>query len=404
MHALLSDGLAWLKRQRALDAQVLPHALRYNLVRFRLLSGVAVMTNCVYMFSFWVLDQSNSLPRSHEWANWVGWCHFIMALVSAGFGLAMHHMYRKGKNDGTAALVLVLLYMACAMVFGIGLTVADQLVMNSTTNFAVLSLLITVTAILPPLVSVPFFVLSFLACYHALSLTAINPEVLLFARSQAAAPMFISIIASVFFWLQYCKEVMLRTALTNTNKELAQRQQELEDLASYDSLTGLYLRRRFNPLAALELARASRAQASTTLLIIDLDFFKRVNDEHGHPAGDAVLRQVAQLILGTVRSTDLVGRLGGEEFIVLLCATSVERALNVAEKLRIQIAATPMQLSGGTQLSITASFGVCHVGPGQTGTLDDLYACADRALYQAKHLGRNRVELGHLPAGRPRAV
>ena len=123
---------------------------------------------------------------------------------------------------------------------------------------------------------------------------------------------------------------------------------------------------------------------------MDLDHFKKVNDTWGHPAGDAVLRHVATLTHRTVRSTDLVGRLGGEEYIILLPGTSLEAARKLAEKLRIQIEASQVAWES-TSIRVTVSMGLAGTTADEKRDFDTLYTEAVKALYLAKQRGRNRV-------------
>jgi two-component system, cell cycle response regulator len=162
-------------------------------------------------------------------------------------------------------------------------------------------------------------------------------------------------------------------------------------LALTDELTGLYNRRyifaHFNEM----LARGPASGSDIALMMFDIDHFKLVNDHHGHPAGDEVLRELANRAVRQVRSVDLVGRLGGEEFVVVMPETSLAGALIVAERLRAAIAAEPFTIQGGSEkLPVTISIGVAVSDEGG-GTLDTLLKRADDALYTAKNAGRNRV-------------
>ena len=146
-----------------------------------------------------------------------------------------------------------------------------------------------------------------------------------------------------------------------------------------------------------ELARLQRAPAQgATVMMLDLDHFKHVNDTYGHAAGDAVLRHVAQLMRDNVRKIDLCGRLGGEEFAILLPYTHLNTAQNFAERLRAVVGSSPTRVEGHT-ISITISIGLSALEP--TDELPDrALARADEALYRAKATGRNRVVL-YTPAG-----
>ncbi|MCE9579661.1 MAG: GGDEF domain-containing protein [Deltaproteobacteria bacterium] len=169
------------------------------------------------------------------------------------------------------------------------------------------------------------------------------------------------------------------------------REARYERLASIDALTGLTNRRRFVELAERELARARRYDAEVALVLIDLDHFKLVNDQHGHVAGDAVLANTAAVLARELRDLDVIARHGGEEFAILLPQTSAAGAIEVAERARRRLADTVVVVAGA-DIRITASMGVAAIrGPGAT-SLDELLRRADAALYRAKEHGRDRVE------------
>src|SRR5262249_5609226 len=127
------------------------------------------------------------------------------------------------------------------------------------------------------------------------------------------------------------------------------------------------------------------------LALIDLDHFKQINDTHGHGVGDAVIRSAVRACLASLRAIDRMGRIGGEEFAVLLPETNREGAAIVAERLRAAVAALAVEIEGATPIATTASVGVAALGEGDATRIDALIARADRALYAAKRGGRNRV-------------
>jgi two-component system cell cycle response regulator len=162
-------------------------------------------------------------------------------------------------------------------------------------------------------------------------------------------------------------------------------------LALTDELTGLYNRRYVFAHLNEHLGRLAEGAATTALMLFDVDHFKKVNDRYGHPAGDGVLREMAERAVRQVRSVDLVGRLGGEEFVVVMPETSLSDALLVAERLRVAIADEPFTLrEHGEKLSVTVSVGVAMTGAG-VESMDSLLKRADDALYAAKNAGRNCI-------------
>ena len=181
-----------------------------------------------------------------------------------------------------------------------------------------------------------------------------------------------------------------RRTLEYENALLGDSLRDASQAANHDSLTGLFNRRYLTafaqPLAALVLEE----REPVTVLIVDIDHFKRVNDTHGHPAGDEVLRAVAQMLGARLRDLDCLARYGGEEFVVVLRRCDVNRGRRIAEALRHNIASAEIDIVDGT-VSITVSIGIAQWGPGEQ--LDEVVQRADRTLYRAKQAGRDRVEV-----------
>lgn len=179
--------------------------------------------------------------------------------------------------------------------------------------------------------------------------------------------------------------------LAESNLMLRQANTRLEALARTDELTGLCNRRHFMTQLGFEVTRGRRTVHQFTLIMLDLDNFKHFNDTNGHPMGDALLRSFSQLLVQTLRQTDLVGRYGGEEFIIMLLDTSPEEGVRTAEKLRASIESA--SFSGGDKQPggrVTASLGAAFF-PADAQTEHELIDCADRALYLSKEQGRNSV-------------
>ncbi len=176
--------------------------------------------------------------------------------------------------------------------------------------------------------------------------------------------------------------------LSTDISELVELREQLRLQAISDGLTGLFNRRHFGELCEKELARAGRHGLSTALLVLDIDHFKRVNDVHGHPTGDAVLRAIAALLRDSLRREDSAARIGGEEFALLLPRTAAPDALTLAERLRRRVRDADGLLPGGGGISCSIGVAVCAGGQERIASW---YARADAALYRAKEEGRDRV-------------
>ncbi|MEA5096935.1 MAG: GGDEF domain-containing protein [Burkholderiaceae bacterium] len=171
---------------------------------------------------------------------------------------------------------------------------------------------------------------------------------------------------------------------------LEEQQQQLEKLALTDSLSGLSNRRHFIEAAAREIDRARRYNRPLALIMLDIDNFKSVNDCYGHQCGDDVIRSMSRILRAGLRDQDIVSRIGGEEFAILLPETSGEMAADVAERLRELHAAARVACASGVTVGCTASFGVTELNP-LDASIYDLLPRADKAMYAAKNAGRNCV-------------
>ncbi len=174
-------------------------------------------------------------------------------------------------------------------------------------------------------------------------------------------------------------------------EQLVTAREELRARATHDSLTGLWNRGAILETLKSEVARSVREGTHLSIVLADLDYFKRINDTHGHPAGDAVLREVGRRMQASVRVYDSVGRYGGEEFLIVSPGCTLSNAVEQAERLRRSVAAEEISLPGGLSLAVTMSLGVA-ARTAETAQEGDLLRAADEALYSAKKSGRNRVE------------
>lgn len=177
-----------------------------------------------------------------------------------------------------------------------------------------------------------------------------------------------------------------------THSEIYEMIDSMNNLALKDTLTGMYNRRYITEKLPVEILSASLSEQSLSIIMADIDFFKKVNDTYGHLIGDCTLKSFADILTGCIkRESDWVSRYGGEEFIICLPGAKVEKAIEMAEQIRKTVEENVI-LCGEHTIKITASFGVCCIKPTSGTDYMNLIECADKKLYVAKNNGRNRVE------------
>lgn len=174
--------------------------------------------------------------------------------------------------------------------------------------------------------------------------------------------------------------------------ELRLKTETMARLSTTDSVTGLRTRRYVTEVLAIEFLRVRRYQTPLSVVMADLDHFKKVNDVYGHLAGDAVLQGVSRLLLQQLRATDVAGRFGGEEVLIVLPHNDIDGARVLAERWRMSVDHTLFPVGDDREVRVQISVGVAGCTPEMRGS-DELIAAADRALYRAKDAGRNRVEV-----------
>ena len=210
--------------------------------------------------------------------------------------------------------------------------------------------------------------------------------------------------------LRYKEEALLKltgelqeevTLRNEAMKALAESEANFRYMAEHDVLTGCLNRRVFFSRAVLCIQEARQRTMPCCIALVDIDFFKKVNDVHGHLAGDVVIRSVVTVVRSGLRETDFVGRYGGEEFILFFPETTLDQAAQVCERIRANIAASPTDIGSGQMLAVTVSLGVSVVLPEweeerNISFLQKIIHQADLALYAAKSAGRNRVRRGDM--------
>jgi diguanylate cyclase (GGDEF)-like protein len=378
-------GLWRLEHTRVAD-----EAAAINIDRMRWLTPLVAVLNAIHVavFLYQLVFNPSDDETIQSWQLALLMAHLIMGFLMAGSAVLAHRLQHDSRT--LKGQVLPRLVVVIGMAFSIAVVAIDQWITPNITPFLIVCMIAGLAIYLRPLAAAALFAAAYVGYFFAIELTQANPALLLSNRLNGAVACVLGWALSVLLWRKFTTITLQQQQLENANTDLQEKQRELERLTRLDGLTGLFNRNTFVELTKKELDRAQRQGTATAILLMDLDHFKRVNDTWGHPAGDAVLKHAAMIASTTVRSTDLVGRLGGEEFIVLLPGTSIEAARKLAEKIRLRLEGHAATWND-TRMAITVSIGIAGTTAIERQSFEVLYHDADKALYVAKQRGRNRV-------------
>lgn len=389
MHPLITDLRRRLAQWRQQHSLVALQAQRLNLQRAAVVAPALAGVSALLMLWLGVeLLLQHSSEAVVRWKLGLFSIHFLMAVSFAALGWLARRQRHAVHSPWVRALPLAM--AGLGLLFVTGFATVDQWVTPNITPFVIGAVAVGLVVYLRPGTAALVFAGAYALFFVAIGLTQGQPEQLLSNRINGLAAVGMAWALSVILWRNHTTITLQQEQLEASNAELQAKQKDLQRLTRLDGLTGLYNRNTFVELTRQELARARRQGLATTILLLDLDLFKRVNDTWGHPAGDAVLKNVANLCNSAVRATDLVGRLGGEEFIILLPGTTQEAGRKLAEKLRLHLEQNPTAWEQ-TCIRNTASIGVASTPALEQRDFDHLYSVADQALYSAKQKGRNCV-------------
>lgn len=390
MKQLWTRTVVALKVADANSRLVADEAIRGNLARIRWMVLIVAPLNLLGAAVFWWWAAADSTEQ-RAWKHLSGVSHLAMACWLGLCALAAHHLL--GSSPGSRAAVAVQLVTPLSgLLFAGAFAVIDQLVTPNISPFLLGSVFVSSAFLIRPGAAVALYAVVYALFFWALEWTQPDPVQLLTNRLNGLFAAVLGMVLALFLWHKNTVHLLLQRELQSRNAALVRQREELAWLAKRDGLTGLFNRSEFLQLAEVELLRAQRNGTDTSAIMVDLDRFKAVNDLHGHPAGDKVLKHAADWLRGGVRATDTVARIGGEEFVVLLPQTPQGAAIALAEKLLAVLQTSPAPITREQTLAFTASLGVGTLPAGHGGSVAALYAAADHALYEAKRKGRNRVE------------
>lgn len=324
------------------------------------------------------------------WRAYIILSHTLLASSMVIIALAswrlqsIHHDLKWHQLLQVFAIVLIL-------VAGVLITSVDQLVTSAITPFLIACVLVAALFILNPVSALIGYLLALLALWFLLGVFQHDPSALISNRVNALSTVGVAFCLTIFAWSSFNQHMRQQSFIELQQADLGRKNAALAALAATDPLTGLLNRRSFKAMCQHELARMRRNGQSGSLIIIDLDHFKLINDQYGHPVGDQVLQDVTSALRQGARESDLLVRWGGEEFLLLLPGCELDQAIKTADGLRQRIA--DLVFTAGTvEFGVTASFGVSILQPNKSEAFNDSYRSADQALYAAKQSGRNRTE------------
>jgi diguanylate cyclase (GGDEF)-like protein len=302
--------------------------------------------------------------------------------------------YKQKKSDRPGFLTIATLYVAVVLIllFSVVIASIDQLVTPSITPFIIACFSIGVIFLIRPLHTLLIFASGYIIYHFAIGIVQADLSILLSNRINGFTSIILGIFLSFVLWKSNVENLQLKEHILFQQKELEDKNKELEHLATHDSLTGLINRRFFEEKALQEILRIKRyGEGSCLFLLLDIDNFKCINDKYGHPAGDKVLQSVASILKTQLREIDIVSRIGGEEFAIILVNLDAKAGEIVAETLRNSIEKEIITIDG-QEINITVSIGITFID-NSIDSYEEVYAYADKALYVAKAKGKNQIDI-----------
>ncbi|NLJ78719.1 MAG: GGDEF domain-containing protein [Tissierellia bacterium] len=313
--------------------------------------------------------------------------HLVLFLILGGMALKLRKKvgYNWLKLGTQYAMILTMLFV------GLAVTLVDQLVTYCITPFLIACVAIGAIFIIRPLYSLLIFSSGYMAYSIGIGIMQTEPSILLSNRVNGLTITGLGIFLSVVLWSHNVRNLQQREYIRHQQNMLQDKNKKLLDLATHDSLTKLINRRHFEERIAEEISRIVRYDDEACLLILDIDNFKAANDQFGHPIGDVLLANFAAFLKSQLRESDIISRIGGEEFAILLLNTNCEEGENIAQKIRYSIEKYDFIIEDH-KIKITVSIGMTLLNKTRN-SYEVAYRYADRALYNAKAKGKNKVEV-----------
>ena len=361
-----------------------------NIQRLQRFAIILPVVHAAIIVIFWPY-RVGATDTQAVWRNGIIMLHAIMLMFSILYGIASYFLAARQAMETRIAYIIPKLVGFCYLLFGAVVSLCDQLVTGGISPFIIASVGVAVTLLIKPVYAAINYTIALTFLYHALPWVQHNQELLVSAQVNSITAAGLGFGVSITLWRTHIRMIKQKEEIKRQKQELEEKNIALELLAAEDCLTGLLNRGQFIRQASKEIADMQRQGTAVCIILIDLDYFKSINDNYGHPAGDKILQSIARIMRHCLQKTDLIARFGGEEFIVMYQGT-LQEGLVAAEKVRLAIQNHCFEF-GSKRIAVTISAGVASVLPQGCEMFRDSYSNADKALYRAKSNGRNRVEM-----------
>lgn len=360
-----------------------------NIKRLFYVSIIAMPLSLIEIVIF-IFNSPNGNAKEITWRMAIILSQIILFVLMAVMGLLAFFL-KKEKQPNIMMQILQYTSVIVIQLAGAIIVTIDQMVLSSITPYVLVCTITGAIFLIRPFFAVMIYLASYLIFYHAIGLTQLNQALLISNRVNGLFAFGVGICLSYILWRTNSVNLQQAEYIKGQKIELEAKNKQLEQLAFYDPLTGLFNRRYFEEQLRNEISRMRRYGNESSVAIMDIDYFKKINDNYGHPTGDKLLKKIALILNRHLRKTDILSRWGGEEFIILLPNTSLALAQYVTEKIR-RVIENELFMVDDRKIHITVSFGVALLSE-STDNFEHSYVNADKALYNAKQNGRNRVEI-----------
>ena len=369
------------------DRQIIDEIFLININRVFYLSIVSII---IRLFS--IVTFLNKVPTEYNndniWRAGLVLTHSIYLVLLIVLAILSY----KQRNDTQVSMMTIGTQYIAIMLFlliGVVITSIDQLVTPSTTPFTIACIAIGAIFIIKPLHSLLMFLIAYIMFYFAMGIVLTDLSILLSNRVNGLTSVSLGFFLSFILWKSNVTNLQLKECILLQQKELEDKNKELQHIATYDSLTELVNRRCFEEQVSNVMLSIERHGGEACLLLIDVDDFKTINDKYGHPIGDKVLQRLASIMKSQLRRIDIVSRIGGDEFAIILVNTDIKAAKLVGEKLKNSIEKDTLIIDE-QEINMTVCIGITSID-NKTDSYEEAYKYADKALYMVKTMGKNQV-------------